>query len=86
MKTYSETIKLIPGVEATMYLNVHEEENYTGVAAYLNDTCAYEKKVHGICTTCNDLPESIVDPIGKALFSAYSGCPSEEAVDCKFID
>lgn len=86
MKTYKQKLTLLPGTKTTVYLNVHEEENYTGIAAYLNDTCAYEKKVHGIYARWIDLPRSVVAPLGKAIFSVYSGCPTEEAVDCKFID
>ena len=86
MKTFTEEVSLKNGVEVTIYLNVHEDENYTGVGVYLNDTCVYEKKVHGIYTSTNGLPKYGTDAMIDAVIAAYIGSSSEEAIDCKFID
>ena len=85
MKTFTETVRRNAG-KVKIYLNVHEDENYTGVAAYFNDTCASEKKVHGIYTSTNDLPEYAVNFMLNAILETQLGRPTEEFVDCKFID
>ena len=86
MKTFTETFRRNDGDKVVVYLNVHEDENYTGVAAYLNDTCASEKKLHGIYTLTSELPEYAVNFMLNAILEMQLGCPTDEAVDCKFID
>ena len=90
MKTYTEKFKLSNNVKITVYLNNHVDENYTGIAAYLKDTCIYEKKVHGLYTVCDDLPDKIRIHLNTGILSGVSGIsyPNIDTnfTDCKFIN
>ena len=86
MKTFTETFRRNDGDKVKVYLNVHEDENYTGVGVYLNDTCASEKKLHGIYTLTSELPEYAVNFMLNAILETQLGRTTEEFVDCKFID
>lgn len=85
MMTYTEQYKMKNGVKIEIYLNVHLEDKYTGVATYIEDICVFEKKVHGIYTITNDLPKYVVDAIIDTVVATYTGCSLEESVDCKFM-
>lgn len=85
MMTYTEQYKMKNGVEINIFLNVYLEDKYTCVAAYIEDTCVFEKKVHCIYTMTNDLPKYVVDAIIDTIVAAYTGCSLEESVDCKFM-
>lgn len=85
MKTYSENVNLKNGEQVTIYLNVHVDENYTGVGVYVKDFCVFEKKLHGIYTATDDLPKYATDAMINAVIAAYEGCSTGEAIDCKFL-
>lgn len=86
METFTEVFRRNDGDEIEVYFNVHEDENYTCVDVYLNDTCVFAKKLHGICTSTSELSEYTVHFIFNAITAMQIGCTTEELVDCKFID
>ena len=88
MKTFTEEWRTKDGDELIIYFGVHDEKDecYTNVSMSENGFCFFDKRLHGIYTSTDELTEYAVKFMFNALLAWDAGCMTEELVDYKFID